>query len=279
MARRKPEVDTDKIDAIAERIKPVTEDSPFVKLGVYGRNGSGKTRLSGSAPNTLIVDVNEEGTRSVRHTGAHVLECNSYEDVGYAYWLLHNARRVKGGGLAVPIRGGKKVRIEVVTLDTVTALNKAAMRLVMGEAEERDPNRPPSMPDKRSYGRAGELVSSLVLMFRNLPLHVVFVAQERTITDEDTGEVVLHTMDLPAGSRGTVLGACGIVGHISPQQVKRRVNGKVRKVWEDRLLVGPSEEFDTKDRTNALGEVVRNPTLPQIIQVWRDNPPDDDEED
>jgi hypothetical protein len=50
-------------------------------------------------------------------------------------------------------------------------------------------------------------------------------------------------------------------------------------VWEDRLLVGPSEEFDTKDRTNALGEVVRNPTLPQIIQVWRDNPPDDDEED
>lgn len=275
---KKPDVDQDKIDAIAERIKPVKEVGKYVKLGVYGRNGSGKTRLGGSGPDTLIIDINEEGTRSVRHTNAHVLECRSFDDVGYAFWLLYNARPVKGGGLAVPIRGGRKTRIRVVTIDTVTAMNKAAMRLVMGEAEERDPSRPPSMPDKRTYGRAGELMSAQVLMFRNLPLHVVFLAQERTITDEDTGEVLLHTMDLPNGSRGTVLGACGIVGRVFPQQVKKRVNGKVRKVWEDRLLVGPADEFDTKDRTNALGEVVRNPTLPQLIKVWQDNPPDDEEE-
>lgn len=271
------DIDPKKVRAISDRIKPVTEVNPYVKLCAYGRNGSGKTRLGASGPNTLIIDINEEGTRSVRHTKSHVIECNNFEDVGYAAWLLQGSPRLKGGGLKVRTKGGP-IRVQCLCIDTTTALNGVAMRQVLGDAEERDPSREPSMPDKRTYGRAGELVKAQILMFRNLPVHVIFLAQERTERDEDTGEVILTTADLPKGSRGTLLGACGIIGRIYPQQVKARRKGKVVRVWEDRLLVGPSEDYDTKDRTNALGNIVRSPTMNDIIKIWRENPPDDEEE-
>ena len=106
--------------------------------------------------------------------------------------------------------------------------------------------------------------------FRNLPMHVVCLCQERVISDEDTDEPVLHTPDLPGGSRGIAMGSVGIIGRIYSQEVKIRnkATKQVTTKWEDRLLVGPHEEYSTKDRTNALGSVVRRPTMPGIISVW-----------
>lgn len=109
-----------------------------------------------------------------------------------------------------------------------------------------------------------------LLAFRNLPMHVIFLAQERVVNDEDTDEPVLHTPDLPAGSRGAAMGSVSFLGRIFSQEVKVR-NKKTKEIttrWEDRLLIGPHEEFDTKDRTNSLGGptgVMRNPTMPKII--------------
>ena len=84
------------------------------------------------------------------------------------------------------------------------------------------------------------------MAFRNLDMHVTLTAQERVIKDEDTDEPVLHTPDLPAGYRGIAMGCVGIIGRISAEEVKLRNKATKQVVtrWEDRLLVGPHEEFD-----------------------------------
>lgn len=240
--------------AIRKMIVSVDDADPWVNILIYGRNGMGKTRFGASAPNPLIVDVNEEGTRSAKGSGAKKYPVSKWADIGDIYWYL---------------KAGDHPH-ETVVLDTITAMNALCLKFCLGEAEDRDPNREVGMPDRRTYGRAGELMRAQLLAFRNLPMHVVFLAQERVIKDEDTDEPVLHTPDLPAGSRGTAMGSVSYIGRIYSQEVKTRnkTTKVITKKWEDRLLIGPHEEYDTKDRTNSLGGsegVLRNPTMAKVI--------------
>jgi hypothetical protein len=262
MARpqRRAKSRADGVKQFAAGIQDVDDVEDPVKILVYARNGVGKTRFAGTAPKPLIIDIDEKGTRSIRGSGAKVRRISTWEDVGYAYWFLRLAKHP----------------YQTVALDTITAMNSVCLNYVLGEAEERDPNRETSSPDKRAYGRAGKLMGAQLLAFRNLPMHVIFLAQERVITDDETGEPILHTPDLPNSSRGVAMGSVGIIGRLYQREVK----GKGKKSrWEDRLLVGPHEEYDTKDRSFGLGTVLRNPTMSKVIAAWDARPEDDEEED
>lgn len=235
---------------VARRTKPVEDASPYAKIAAFARNKQGKTVFGASAgPKTFIVDIDEEGTRSVRGTGAHVFETTSFDEAVWAYWYL------KAG----------KHPYKVVAVDTTTALHRAAMRKVMGEAEDRDPTRELGTAAPRDWGRANNLFNDLIMRFRNLPMHVVFLAQERVLKDDDEEEPDFHTIDLPAGARGTVLGCVGVIGRIYLKETKRNK-------WEARMLVGPHDEYDTGNRI-GLPRIVRNPTVPQLVKAWRANPP------
>lgn len=243
-------------EAITSRIASVDTADAWVKILVYGRNGAGKTRFAASGPDCLIIDIHEQGTRSAKGSGAKVFpEPGSgpitWADIGDIYWYL------KAGNH--PFKS--------VAIDTITAMNRLCLSMVMGEAEDRDPNREIGAPDRRAYGRAGELMRSQLLAFRNLDMHVIFTAQERVINDEDTDEPALHTPDLPAGSRGIAMGSVSIIGRLYRQEVRVRnkTTKQITERWEDRMLVGPHEEYDSKDRTNNLGNVVRRPTMAQVI--------------
>lgn len=242
-------------------IQRVSDVQSPVKCLAYSRNGKGKTTFAASFPKCLILDIDEEGTRSVKHTKAFVRQLRRWEDIGFAYWYL---------------RGGKHP-FETVAIDTVTAMQEVCMAMVMGEAEDRDPNRERGMPDKRTYGRAGKLMGRQMLAFRNLPMNVVFLAQERVDKDDETGEPLWHGPDLPASSRGVLLGCVGVTGRLYKAEVKMK--GKKPK-WEVRMLVGEHEDYETKDRTTVLPKVLRNPTGGKIIEAWDSSPPatDEDEE-
>lgn len=230
----------------------VDEASEFVKVLLYGRHGSGKTRIAATAPDLLIVDINEKGTRSVRHSGAKVFPVRVWEDLTYVYWYL------KGG----------EHSYRSVALDTITQMQHLCMKHVLGEAEDRDPNREPSMPDRRAWGKLSELMKPLLLNFRNLDMNVIFVAQERVLSEEDS-DITLTVPDLSPGTRGTACAAVDVIGRVYQKEVRTTTgkgkNKKESKDWQTRMLVGPHDSFETKDRTGALGRIVRNPTIPDII--------------
>lgn len=238
-------------------------ENPYAKICAYGRNGSGKTRLAASFPKVLIIDCNEEGDRSVKgQPGVRVLPARTWQRVGEAYWYLKDGNHP----------------FESVALDTVTEMNGLALEFVLGEAEERDPTRERAQPDKRTWGRAGQLMRGMLLAYRNLPMHVIFCAQERRIRDQDTEELVEITVDLPNSSRGVAMGSVGILGRMMPQETRVKRGGKTRKEWIDRLVVAPNEIVQTKDRTAALGRVLRNPTGTKIIEAWASSPPRKEED-
>ncbi len=245
------------------RIRSVDDLGPYVKVLIYGPNGSGKTRFAASAPKCLIIDINEDGTRSAVGSGSDVFEVNSWQDIGQIYWLLKSGKH----------------RYESVAIDTITMMQNLAMSFVLDEKEERDPSSEGRMPDKRSYGRSGELVKGMLLAFRNLDMNVIFLAQSRDVKDQDTGEVIEHAVDLPAGSRATATACVSVLGFMQQKEVRVSVKGKRKKVRMDTLRLSPSDEFiSLKDRTNNLGEELRRPTMPKVIKAWATKTSNDEEE-
>ena len=240
---------------VAKRIVPVSKAEPHIKVLVYGRNGRGKTRFAATAPKPLIVDCNERGTKSVRnYPNAYVFRANKWEDLTYVYWYLKEGNH----------------KYESVILDTLSQAQNLCMKHILAEAEDRDPNRPPSMPDRRAWGQLGELMKPLMLNYRNLNLNVVFVCQERIdkFNDDDEGESTPRIVpDLSPSVRATAMASVEVMGRIYRRE--RRVGkGKREKVvWESRMLVGDHEDYETKDRTGNLPRIIREPTIPMMIEA------------
>lgn len=243
MARPRTKPSTTEIASFEAGIEPVEKLDPYVKLLAYGDNGSGKTRLGASFPRVLIVDVREKGTRSAVGQRARKREVETWDEIGLAYWYLKQGEHP----------------YKTVVIDTVTAMHAAAMDKVMQEAEERDPTREKSQPSQQIYGRAGKLMEGMLYAFRNLDMHVVFLAQERKEKDED-GEVTEIVPSLPEGCRGALTACGGIIGHTR----SRKLGSK----WVDELFVGKSKVYKTKDRTFNLKSTVRNPNGPDLIRAW-----------
>lgn len=245
------------INRVESRIVGIEEADPYLKILVYARHGKGKTRFIATAPNVLIIDINEKGTKSARKMrGAKVFPVRRWEDIRYAYWFLKHGNH----------------KFQSVAIDGLTAMQHMCMRHVLKETEDRDPNRPPNMPDRRVWGILAEELKPLIWDFRNLDMHVLFTARERTFGDPEEGEEVQHVPDLSPGSRGEALAAVDVIGRMY-QRERRVVKGKKEsKVWETRMLVGEHEQYETKNRVSSLtmGRIVSNPTVPKFLTAMKE---------
>jgi hypothetical protein len=248
-----------RIDAVRRRIVPVSESDPWIKALGYGLNGAGKTRWGATAPKCLLIDIDERGTRSVaNYPGVKVFHAVSWADVTFAYWFLRDGNH----------------DFESVCIDNLTTMQNLCLKFVLKENADRDPNKDPTVPVQRDWGKLAQLMRPVILNYRNLDMHVVFLAQERVIEikDEDDGGVLSsqHVPDLTPGSRGTVMGAVGFIGRIYQREVTVKVKGKEVTRVEPRMLLGHHESYITKDRTGSLGRILRNPTVPKIIEANND---------
>lgn len=250
MARRKNPEEGD-YSGIAERIVPAADAEPHVKVLVYGRNGKGKTRFGATGPNPLIIDINEKGTRSVRRSNAEVMPVKTWQDIGNTYWFLKHGDH----------------EYETVVIDTLTSMHALCLRFVMKDNARLDPSKEPDTPSKRDWGRAGKLMERWLYAYRNLPMHVIFLAQERVLREEETGEVELVTVDLPAGARSMALGSVEVIGRVFRRERRTKRGKKKISTWETLMLVGDHELYDSKDRTGALPRIMRQPTMEQIIEA------------
>lgn len=245
----------------AAKIQTVEELNKYLKMCVYGRNKAGKTHYAGSSKRkTLIIDCEEKGTETfVGHPNQqniHVYQLERWDELDWIYWHLRSNEH----------------DYEVVAIDTLTMLSTLGLKWVMGEERSMDPSVDPMMPDRRHYGKLNMALSQSIINWRNLPMHVLFLAQERVETLEDeTDEMATITEIVPSLTRGprtTLLGAVGTIGRIYTQQVSKKdpKTKKATEVTERRMLVGTSNKFAAGTRIKGLPRIIRNPTLEDLLQ-------------
>lgn len=240
---------------VIKKLHPASQLGPF-KGAFYGRNKQGKTHLAGSSKlKTLIIDCNEKGFETVAdRPNVTVYELERFAETEDLYWWA------KAGNHD----------IELFVFDTVSMLSTMCLKHVMNEAEQ-DMGAGSVMPGRQHYGRVNQLMSNLIIDWRNLPYNIIFLAQERrweTADDEasdDETVVVEITPSLSKGPLQTLQSAVGTIGRVYIREAE--VKGK--PVIEHRLLIGPHPLYAAGTRIRALAgkRTLRNPTLQQILDL------------
>lgn len=248
------------------RIVDVGDTEDFLKMLVYGRGGMGKTSFGASGAKlagmkTLMIDFNEQGTVSIkRHPNTKVFRVEYWDELDWIYWYLKV----------------KKHDFKVVVLDTVSSMAVLGMKWVLGDEVSRDGSRDPLMPDKRHWGKLGELMKTQIWNFRNLPMHVIFTAHERTQIDEDEDENITVEVvpSISPAPRETLIGAVHIVGRLYTRPVTKidKKTKKKKESTEYRILIGPDEKYVSKIRIDPAlpvqpPRIVRNPNLPYFLNA------------
>jgi len=244
------------INAVARgRITRPSTIKRFPRILVYARNKKGKSTfaISAGVDNTLVLDP-EHGTDEMKTKDPQVWHIEKWEDLDDAYnFLRHGNHQYKW-----------------VVVDGLTKYSNMALKYVMKLQEEKSLDRIPGMVQQRDYGKAGELMKDLLTRFHNLPMGIIFTAQERmdeaydSEEDEDAGgDAAVFVPDMPKAVRGYANSIVDVIGRL---YVVKNDDGKS----ERRLWIGEALKYDTGYRSDfTLPDMIRNPTIPKLVRLIR----------
>jgi hypothetical protein len=245
-----------------EGIEDITEESEgHIKGLVYGRNGTGKTRFGSTLPGPrLFLDVNDRGTKSAVGT---VESCkrsiDTFDLFQMAYWYL------KGGNH----------QFASVIIDHLSNLQKLMLNWIMKKESNWDPLKDMDMPNKRDYGGLSQLMQRWILDFRNLPMNVLFIAQENSSDDDDVdSDIPTVFPQVTRSVRGIIGGAVDFIGHTYVRESIVTKDGKEIKSTKFCMRLGPNSKYTTKIRLpvgcpKPAPAAIVNPTYDAVQKIMR----------
>lgn len=243
---------------VKKRIHKASEYPHNQNVLVYGRPGAKKTRFCASAPKVLIIDVDEEGTDSVRRDmDPDVIRIYTWGEINDIYWYLQEGDH----------------SYESVAIDGVTGLQTLCMNFVLGEDAARDASRDPDMASRQAWGKIGKLMKTQITNYVHLPMNTVLTATERSreaeegSDDEDVIKVWGPNCSPSVASH--LEQAVGTIGRLVKREVviRNKKKNTVRREVRSRLLVGDSEHYVSKDRNGVFGEFIDAPDFTEMLAM------------
>jgi hypothetical protein len=247
--------------------RPADRERP-PRFLIYSRNKKGKTTFAKSAsPRTLIIDP-EGGTDEMKKSNPHVWPVHLWPDMDEVYEFLRHVNKC-------PFKNcpqGKDHPFDWVSPDGLTRMNNMALKYVGKIAEERSLDRIPGMVNQKDYNKSGELMKDMLVKFHNLPLGVVFTAQERQVKAFDSEEdedyednSAWYVPDLPKGVRGSANAIVDVIGRLYVIKTEDEPPRRQRRLW-----LGESAMYDTGYRSDfVLPDYLPNPTVPRLVELIR----------
>jgi AAA domain len=220
---------------------------------VYGEPGVGKTLLGGTALDhtdlrpCLYLDV-DGGVTTVRdRTDLDVRQVRSMAQAREIFNTLYDAVDWEADEPSLPFRS--------IIIDTLSELAKLDMRAIMKQVAKDNPKMNAYVPSQREYLISGERVREIVRSYRDLPTHCIFLCHSDDRKDNQN-----RTTFFPQFSgrlRHDIAAFIDIVGYMYADLDDRGGTERYLQVTKTKTVAA-------KDRTNKLGKLVVNPTLPDI---------------
>lgn len=272
-SRREPNAQNAKRAAAPRVVKPVKASELVIPRSwcFYGRSGSGKTTLAGTFPGkVLFLDVRDRGTDSVSDVeDAYVLPIESWQDFEDAFYFAQD--------------NSKEYR--TVVIDTVSQLQQMVVEELVGDKVKRSKGN--KMPgdwgtmSKQLWGEVAGKLKQWILNFRDLPVEVVFIAQDRSFDpeeDEDEADALLPEIGpaLSPAVKSHLCASVSIVGYtfVAAKTVKKKVFKKTveKEVIQYGLRLGASPVYITKVRKPkdvSVPDVILDPSYEQIMAIMK----------
>lgn len=232
----------------------IEQDDTGMSVLIYGRSGSGKTRLAGTFVKPALVIRAEDGTRS--------LAAQKPVPGLYRTPVMTDADQL--GEVCEEIENGNPKKYKSVILDTGSAYSELMLKKIIGG----------DLPQQMSFGdvsreayqeRSFELKERLN-RFYNLTLlgvHVAVLCQERGEDgDGNEGSKILAptvATNLSESVSKWINAKADYIGRMFIMKVTRKIGKgiKAKRIQENKhcLLVGPDENYVTKFRVSPGQEL------------------------
>lgn len=196
------------------KIQTFKPENSYIKALIYWPSGAGKTTFSATAPKPIFAS-SEKGLMSIRHLQPQFAEINSLQDLKDLYNFLKN----------------EKHDFETCVIDSITEIND----IIKSEIEARN-KRNMQLQD---WGILQKEIKDILRKFRDLPMHIIFLAQETTERDEE--KIVKYLPSLNGKSATEIAYYMDTVGYCF-----------ISKDGTRKVVTTPHANFLTKDRTNVI---------------------------
>lgn len=247
---------------ILSRAKPVQEGDEFTTSLFYGRSGTGKTTLASTYPKPiLLLDYKDRGTDSIRDVESiDVIRMDHWTDVEDVYWAIR-----------------ENSKYQTIVLDTVSGMQNLAISKVKEDNNVDDADH----LSRRGWGEVAGMLNTWLMIYRDLNMHVVFLASDRTKRssddEEDTtpeeGRLEPEVGPAVIPSVAIALNASvKIIGNTFIRQRQKMKEGKVVEITSYVLRIGPHPYYITKIRSPKsvrIPGVIVDPSYSKIVNVMK----------
>lgn len=234
-------------------VVPVQERSSYFNILIYGDSGTGKTTLAGSADEVpsmrpvLFIDI-EGGTESLRHSYPQVdtVRVTTWKEMQEVYNALY--------------QGGHGY--QTVVLDSLTEIQKFNMYNIMNDLAQKRPDLDPDVPGMREWGKNLEQIRRMVRGFRDLDMHTIFTALNKTDKDQKTGLTTMKP-SLSGKMADEVAAFLDIVVYYYVKQIGDGSEAEFKRL----LLTQKTDTQVAKDRSGKLPMIIESPTMSEIYDL------------
>jgi hypothetical protein len=236
------------------RVRKAADRPPNINFMVFAESGWGKTTLAGSsdavpAMRKVVALDFEGGDLSLSHSypNVDILPVKQWEDVQAVYDDL--------------LAGGHDY--QTIIIDSLSEIQKLCMYYVMGRVIEEHPGREEFVPSMREWGINLEMMRRFVRAMRDLPYNVIFTALVAEDRNQRTG-ITTKKPSLSGKLKNEVAAFLDVVSYGYFKEVTEN-NETVQKRL---LLTRSTDEIIAKDRTGKLPEVVVEPTMEILYDLF-----------
>lgn len=238
------------------------------KILIFSRPKAGKTTLSASDDDVLILNAEAQGTISAKRSktlGHNVKQwdCTKWEGFDKAVEWLEECNRKHG-----------QIPLKWVVVDTITTLqDRVLMRFILNEVHAKNPSkRSLYIPDKPEYLRNQLMLVEYIKRLNDLPVNVLYNAHIMEKSDQEG-----NSFYYPQIQGGDFKIAQAILAMMTSygfmykkprmKDGKRLVDSETKKRLFDYFIQWDDEgKMQGGDRLNIFGSTTKNVTLKQLRQ-------------
>lgn len=221
---------------VPSKIRPLGVVDKFIRMLIVAGPGFGKTVFAGTAPNSLFITTDPEGTLSAWAFGseAQEWEIEGWTEIQDAY------RYLRDGGI-------EEMGLEWVIIDNTSEAQNFGMTETMSKARAQKSSLDEFIPTQQDYQRSQNMILKMVKQFNDLPVNVLWTAWQKSEEDQDGNVYFAPAIHGQQGAVAQMIaGYMNIVGY---GEVVETDSAEVRRIWFTHH--GP---YRGKDRFVALGQ-------------------------
>jgi hypothetical protein len=231
-------------------------DRRYCKGLIFAPAGAGKTVLLGTAQadkrtNPMLLLDFEGGTESLAGLDIDTIPIHGWEDYNDAYEALANGDTLEFDGVEYDFSKYKSLGV-----DSVSETHKFALLEIL--RKEGPSRRNPDLVEQGDYGTATTQMRRLLREFRDLPMHVFFVAHAKETEIPREGRV--RVPDLAGQMAEEIAGLTSMSGYLAQFDDE----GTIRRT----LLLHSERKFRIKARTRwgtTAPQEILDPTITRLL--------------